>query len=300
MSDEKLNIIKEHEEWSKENSLTSQEDRVKENNWRPDQSAPKLTNENVKDAMKELNVTSFTDKFPRVDRVYSDPAVSLQAIGLISFTPAKGATPNKDGVFGFAKLRGNYASKMEADERAEFIIRKVDSYHKIYHTYVGRPFPITFSSSYSAETNEIDIRKEMAETISSDIKSHKQEDQKTIEEIRQREEKLLDESKQEGDDPYETYITLKVKKAQLEWTYLEHLKKVKEIKTIILQTRETLKSMDSTNPEFVKTYFEKYMKARLDAGFKEESLEKSFISYMGEDITLPGVDGQSIDNYIEN
>ena len=300
MSDAKLNIIKEHEEWSKENSLTSQEDRVKENNWRPDQSAPKLTNENVKDAMKELNVTSFTDKFPRVDRVYSDPAVSLQAIGLISFTPAKGATPNKDGVFGFAKLRGNYASKMEADERAEFIIRKVDSYHKIYHTYVGRPFPITFSSSYSAETNEIDIRKEMAETISSDIKSHKQEDQKTIEEIRQREEKLLDESKQEGDDPYETYITLKVKKAQLEWTYLEHLKKVKEIKTIILQTRETLKSMDGTNPEFVKTYFEKYMKARLEAGFKEESLEKSFISYMGEDITLPGVDGQSIDNFIEN
>lgn len=300
MSGEKLNIIKEHEEWSKENSLTSQEDRLKENNWRPDQSAPKLTNENVKDAMKELNVTSFTDKFPRVDRVYSDPAVALQAIGLISFTPAKGATPNKDGVFGFAKLRGNYASKMEADERAEFIIRKVDSYHKIYHTYVGRPFPITFSSSYSAETNEIDIRKEMAETISSDIKSHKQEDQKTIEEIRQREEKLLDESKQEGDDPYETYITLKVKKAQLEWTYLEHLKKVKEIKTIILQTRETLKSMDSTNPEFVKTYFEKYMKARLEAGFKEESLEKSFISYMGEDITLPGVDGQSIDNFIEN
>ena len=297
---EKLNIIKEHEEWSKENSLTSQEDRIKENNWRPDQSAPKLTNDQVKYAMNELNVTSFTDKFPKVDRVYSDPQVPLQAIGLISFTPAKGATPNKDGVFGFAKLRGNFSSKMEADERAEYLIRKVDSYHKIYHTYVGRPFPITFSSSYSSETNEVDIRKEMAETISSDIKSHKQEDQKTIEEIRQREEKLLDESKQDEEDPFETYITLKVKKAQLEWTYLEHLKKVKEIKKIVLQTRETLSAMDNTNPEFVKNYFEKYMKARLEAGFKEESLEKSFISYMGEDIKLPGVDGQSIDNFLEN
>ena len=59
----------------------------------------KLFDDQVKYAMNELNVTSFTDKFPKVDRVYSDPQVPLQAIGLISFTPAKGATPNKDGVF---------------------------------------------------------------------------------------------------------------------------------------------------------------------------------------------------------
>ena len=287
-----------HEEWTKENSLTSQEDRDRENKWRPDQGCVKLTNNEVKEAMKELNKTDFIDKFPKVDRVYADPSLPLQTYGLISFTPAKGSTPNKDGVFGFAKLRGNFSSKLEADERAEFLIRKVDSYHKIYHTYVGRPFPITFSSNYSAETNEVDIRKEMADTISSDIKSHKQDDQKTIEEIRQREEKLVEESKQDGEDPFETYITLKVKKSQLEWTYMEHLKKIKEIKKIVLQTRDTLSEMDTQNPDFIKNYFSKYMKARSDAGFKENSSEKSFISYMGEDIKLPGVDSISIDDYL--
>jgi hypothetical protein len=286
-----------HEEWNKENSLTAPADRDRTVKWKPD-AAGKLNLPELREAMAELNISSFVEKFPKMDRVYSDPQIPMQLYGLISFTPAKGATPNADGVFGFAKLRGNYATQVESDQRAEFLIRKVDSYHKIYHTYVGRPFPITFSSKYSAETTEIDIRKEMADTISSDIKANKDSDQKTIEEIRSREEKLLQESKNLEDDPLETYITLKVKKAQLEWTYLEHIKKLKEIQTIILATRSTLVAMDSEHPEFITKYFEKYMTARTEAGFKEETPEKSFISYMGENVKLPGLDGESIDDYV--
>ena len=150
-----------HPEWEKENSLTAPSDRDRENKWRPDQGAPALTETEVESAIQTLDNTDFTGKFPRVDRTYSDPPIALQAVGLVSFTPAKGATPNKDGVFGFAKLRGNYASQLEAKQRAEEIIRNIDSYHQIYHTYVGRPFPITASSKYSAETDEIDIRKAM-------------------------------------------------------------------------------------------------------------------------------------------
>ena len=286
-----------HEDCNKENSLTAPADRDRTAKWKPD-AAGKLNQPELREAMAELNISSFVEKFPKMDRVYSDPQIPMQLYGLISFTPAKGATPNADGVFGFAKLRGNYATQVESDQRAEFLIRKVDSYHKIYHTYVGRPFPITFSSKYSAETTEIDIRKEMADTISSDIKANKDSDQKTIEEIRSREEKLLQESKNLEDDPLETYITLKVKKAQLEWTYLEHIKKLKEIQTIILATRATLVDMDSEHPEFITKYFEKYMTARTEAGFKEETPEKSFISYMGENVKLPGLDGESIDDYV--
>ena len=78
--------------------------------------------------------------------------------------------------------------EQEADQRAEFLIRNVDSYHQIYHTYVGRPFPMTASSKYSAETNEIDIRKEMTESISNDVKQKKQDELKTVQEIKKREE----------------------------------------------------------------------------------------------------------------
>lgn len=277
-----------HEEWSKENSLTSPEDRDINNKWKPDQTSPPLTNGEAENAIVELDNKAFTSKFPRVDRTYTDPAINLQHIGLISFVPAKGASPNENGIFGFAKLRGNFATEMEASQRAEHLIRNVDSYHQIYHTYVGRPFPITVSSKYSAETDEIDIRKETAKTISQNVKDKKDEDQKVIQEIKDKEERLIEESKREDVDPYEEYITLRVKKAQLTFTYLEHQKKMAEIKDILVRTRTTVSDMNEKYPEFKGTYYQKYMDARKTAGIKEseEDTQGNFIKYMVEDVDL--------------
>ena len=277
-----------HEEWTKENSLTSPEDRDSENKWRPDQSSSPLTNSEAQEAISALDNKSFTDKFPRVDRTYADPAINMQNIGLISFVPAKGATPNESGIFGFAKLRGNYSTEMEASQRAEYLIRNVDSYHQIYHTYVGRPFPITASSKFSAETSEIDIRKETAKTISQNVKDKKDEEQKIIQEIKEKEERLIAESKREDVDPYEEYITMRVKKAQLIFTYLEHQRKMEEVKNILIKTRKTVSDMDDTYPEFKNSYYKKYMDARVEAGIKEteEESQNNFIKYMVEDVDL--------------
>lgn len=294
-----------HPEWNKENSLTSPSDRDMENKWRPEQGAPTLNEDQVTEAMNQLNNTSFVEKFPRVDRTYADPAISLQNIGLISFTPAKGASPNEKGIYGFAKIRGNYATELEANQRAEYLIRNVDSYHQIYHTYVGRPFPITFSSDYSAETSEVDIRKEATRNVSSHIKSQKEDEQREVRVIKEREEKMLEESKKareddgEGEpdvDPYENYITLKVKKAQLAWTFLEHLKKLEEVREVILKTRQDIEELDEQNPEFKEQYLEKYMKAREEAGLDEKvrDSQDNFLKYMVEDALLPTIDTDEI------
>jgi vacuolar-type H+-ATPase subunit I/STV1 len=238
--------------------------------------------------MKVLNNTDFTDKFPMVDRTYADPTLPMQIFGLISFTPAKGATPNENGVFGFAKLRGNYPSEIEASQRAEFLIRNVDSYHQIYHTYVGRPFPITTSSKYSAETDEIDIRKETANSVSNNIKEKRSTDDQQIKEIKQREEKLLAESKREEIDTYDDYITQRVKLAQLSFTYLEHQKKMAEVKDIIIKTRGIVEDLDKEFPDYKDSYYEKYMQARRDAGLKEtkEYADSNFIKFLVEDADL--------------
>lgn len=284
--------VQNHPEWEKENSLTAPEDRDMENRWKPDQGAPQLTNEEVNSALKELNNNSFTEKFPRVDRTYADPPPPLQSIGLLSFVPAKGAQPNESGVYGFAKLRGNYATEQEADQRAEFLIRNVDSYHQIYHTYVGRPFPMTASSKYSADTNEIDIRKEMTESISNDVKQKKQDDLKTVQEIKNREEELLADTKKEEVDPYDEYITLRVKKAQLSWTYLEHVNKIKEIKDIIVRTRKEIEKLEEDKSDYKEKYYDKYMSARKESGFKDtpEEMETNFLKFLVEDAQLPGID----------
>lgn len=227
----------------------------------------------------------------------------MQYIGLISFTPAKGATANENGVFGFAKLRGNFASEIDANQRAEYLIRNVDSHHQIYHTYVGRPFPITTSSQYSGKTEEVDIRKEMTKSISENVRSKKEDDQKTMKDMIDREEKLKEDVKKEEVDPYDQYITLQVKKAQLSWTYLEHKKKMDEIRGIIIKSREELNNLDSEFPDFRDKYFEKYMKARKDAGIKnlkEDQLNDSFMKFMVEEAVLPGIDDVESDGAQES
>jgi len=271
-----------------ESSLTTPQDRDLANKWKPQQHESPLSSEETEAAMKVLNVTDFTDRFRSVDRTYADPPIPLQTIGLISFYPAKGATPNENGVFGFAKIRGNYASEMEASQRAEFLIRNVDSYHPVFHTYVGRPFPITTSSKYSAETDEIDIKKEATKAISSSIKDKKDEELKTIREIKEKEEKLLAEAKKEDVDPYEEYITQRVKLAQLQWTYLEHQRKMAEVKEIVIKTREVVKQMDIDYPEYKDSYYEKYMNARKEAGIKEDETDTqaNFIKFIVEDAEL--------------
>jgi hypothetical protein len=294
-----------HPEWEKENSLTSPSDRDLDNKWKPDQGKPFLTNEETEEAMKVLNNTDFIKKFPNVDRTYADPPIPMQNIALLSFTPAKGAIPNENGVFGFAKVRGSYATAVEAEQRAEFLIRNVDSYHQLYHLYVGRPFPITSSSKYSAETSEIDIRKETTKSISENIKDEKNKEQKTVKEIKEREQSLLEESekakKDDGlgvpeEDPYEEYITLCVKKAQLSWTFLEHLKKMNEVRDIILKTRDILAKKDKEYPDFKDKYFEKYMDARKKSGLDEKirDTQDNFLKYMVEDVLIPTIDTDEV------
>ena len=286
MSEENNKV--QHEEWVKENSLTSNLDRDRVNKWKPESGVPVLTEEQTTEAVKVLNNTVFTDKFPRVDRTYADPLLPMQIYGLISFTPAKGAKPNENGVYGFAKMRGNFSTEIEANERAEFLIKNVDSYHQIYHTYVGRPFPMTTSSKYSAETSEVDIRKETTQSISQNIKEKKIDEQKVISEIKERQEKLLEESKREEIDTYEDYITQRVKLAQLSFTYLEHQKKMAEVKDIVIKTRKVVKELDEEFPSYKDTYYEKYMKAREDAGLKESKMdsEANFIKFLVEDVDL--------------
>jgi hypothetical protein len=260
-----------------------------------DKNTPPLTGDELASAMEELSNVDYVSKFKKTDRNYADPPIHLQQFGLFSFIPAKGATPNKNGIFGFAKQRGNYASEEEASERAELIIREVDSTHTIFHTYIGRPFPLTISDKYSAETSEVDIRRETTEAVSTTIKDKKAEDKRVMEEIKERERLLMEDVSGERDKEeldLDEYITLNVKKAQLSWTYMEHLTKLKEVRNLILKARVEVKKTDVENPTFRDSFFDKYHAARTKAGVNttKEDLQTGFMRYLGGDISLPGID----------
>jgi hypothetical protein len=114
-----------------------------------------LNEDEVKEA---VGVLSKDIRFVQVEQHYADPPQFGQKICLVSFIPSKGAKPDKDNIYGMMKVRGVYATEEEANERAEYIIANIDSYHEIYHCHVGRPFPITTSDVFSNEIKSIDIK----------------------------------------------------------------------------------------------------------------------------------------------
>lgn len=267
----------------------------KTNDFKLDTTADPLTKQQLGEAMQTLNVTSFVERFPQVERRFADPQLDNQKIGLISFVPAKGSKPNEQGVYGFAKLRGNFANEVEANEQAERLIRNVDSYHQIYHTYVGRPFPLTTSSDYSKEVAKVELQKEMTTSISDDVRKKREKEQKDIEEIKNRERELLEDVKkapEENKDDY--YTTLRVKKAQLVWTYSETQKKLQQMAGSIAKARYEIEQLDKSNPELKDGYYNRYMDARRQAGLSTEKAEAdtSFMKYLVEDLHIQAVEDE--------
>ena len=130
----------------------------------------------------------------------------------------------------------------------------------------------------------------MANTISKDIRKKKQEEQNTVKDMQEREKALIEESKREEVDPYEHYITQRVKKAQLSWTYLEHIKKLEEVKKSIAKAHNEIITLEKESPEFKDSYYQKYLDARKDAGIKDnKDTKNSFLRFMVEDAELPGL-----------
>lgn len=271
-------------------SLTAPWDR-NEDEQLPKRNTSTLTDEQTEHAVKELLDSKLLEKFPRTDKLYADPIYNNQMYCLHSFVPTKGASPDEHGVFGFIKFRGAFQNIEEANQRAEFIIRNVDSYHGIQTGYCGRPFPVCLDTKkFVNETHEVDIRKQAIQTISEDIKAKRLKEKRDIDDIKEREQNLLDHSKSVQDDTYEEdpterYTMLQVKKAQLIFTYIKTKEKMLQMQDSIKSAYKEIKEMDGEDDKYKNEYFERYTKAREAAGIKDET-DDNFVKYMGEDVEL--------------
>jgi len=271
------------------NSLSTPSDF--EEKFKPAENIP-LTDREVKLAVKELNQTSFVRKFPQRETRFADEPIQGQKIGLFSFVPAKGSQPNEKGIYGFAKIRGVFPDLQQSNAHAEKLIRS-DTYHKIYHTLVGFPFPLTTTSQYSLEVAEVDIRKDIAESVSHDVKKKREEEQRVIEEIKNREKELLEDVKKDRQAPefrLDAYTEKKVKLAQLSFTYIETEKKMKQMKESILKTRDEIEELDKLDEKLKEGFMSKYMKAReeagLDTNLNSKECQENYIKYMMTDAPL--------------
>ena len=263
-----------------QSSLTSPADKVV-TEYKP-KSKPVLNDEDCERAYKECFVSSLTDI--AYERKYVDPKIAGQTYSLHSFIPSKGAKPDKDGIFGMLKIRGTFGTIEETNERAEELIRNHDSYHKIYHGYVGKPMPITIKSDFSAEVEEVDINQQISKIVREDVKEKRSQEKKQVQEIRERERNLKEAVEQEATDPYEKYTCLRVKKAQVVWSYMEHRKKLNEMIDVFEQTLLEIKEMDDEDDDYAKRYLDRYLEAREKAGIPEDKNDSSFMKYLNIDV----------------
>lgn len=276
-----------------ESSLTTPSDRNAEKKSTLDVHAPPLNDEQTREAVDCLYDKSLTRNFPQVERRYADPPVDLQVFNLISFVPSEGAKPDSNGIYGMAKIRGSYATEQEADARATFLIKNVDSYHKIFTGYVGRPFPITNVSTFSKDVFQVDLQKAISDINSVDIRQKREKEQKEIAEIEEKQKELLEDVKKTEEEDSDRYTTLRVKKAQLVWTYVETEKKVKQMRTLIAKARKEIETLEEKDASLKQSYYERYVNARKQAGLKtEKNNEDNFMKFLVEDLSAPEIDAE--------
>lgn len=263
---------------SSQNTLTAPNDRDKKHVFNFNE--PVLTEQQTIAATRDLVNKEHLEMYPKTERAFADPSIDDQEYCLVSFIPSIEAQPDKDGIYGMIKVRGTYNSLEKCDKRSEYIIKNIDSVHPIYYAGVGKPFPITNSSKFSKDINKIKIQEKMVE----DKKQKEEKEKKEIEEIKQREAEIMEQNKSDKPievDPLDEYITNRVKKAQLTWTYLGTMKKLNDMRENILSTRDKIKQSDNNDPSLRENYLAKYNESLKSINLNQE--QDSFIKYLEND-----------------
>jgi hypothetical protein len=254
----------------------------------PDAQRQPLTDEQTSCAKSQLINKNFVSlDYPRTLKFRVDPRIPSQSIGLVSFIPSKGASPDPEGCFGVLKLRGNFPTVEEADNWSENLIRNYDSFGVIDMVHIGRDFPIMVDNEiYTSTTREIDVRKKVDDVTKSHLKAKQEEERKEMKEIQERQQKLLNpsnnEEKEQSLDDLDYYIQLKVKKANADMVIDEANKKKEEARTVSENTATELSELDQKFPDYQNEYMQRYQNALASVG--ADANKNPLIDYMRKQI----------------
>lgn len=229
-----------------------------------------LNDSDAEQAKKALYYKQIA-KIQREMKSRNDPPINGQYFGLVSFVPSKGATPDSDGCFGVMKFRGAFSNPSEAETWGEHLLRDHDTTAEIDLVHIGKHFPILVDNTlYCDTTREIDIRKKIDDIVKADIRTKKQDEQKQIDEVTKRQQKLLDKSvENERDTTYtdiDFYTQLRVKKAQNLSLIDEAKARIKEAEASVESAESEIAKLDEEFPEYKTTFLDNYTRALSEVG----------------------------------
>jgi hypothetical protein len=244
--------------------------------------APLSTDECMK-AVDELTGKLI---YPKINRKFVDPArPGDHRFALFSFVKAKGATADNDGFFGVAKIRGSFYTAEEAAIRAEELIRDVDSTNSIYTCLMGAPFPLVTKGN-AKTLSEVNLRDKTEKAISDNVRMKRLEEQKEIDEIKERSNALMNNDTDEVADeqPAEKYIEQRVKLAHLRYAMHEHTTKLAECKELEIKVRDVLRQEAGKHPDYEEGFLARFNHGRRKAHIPEETDLTGFLKYFADPI----------------
>jgi hypothetical protein len=231
-----------------------------------------LTDEETAAAKSELLAKSHLKFLHRLTSK-ADPSLNLQRYCLHSFTAAPGATPDKDGVFGVMRFRGAFPTEAEADERAEYLIRNVDSVNGIYVGYVGRDFPLTAERlDFVAEMKEHDLKQKIDTLARDKARQAKDDEVKARQEIEQRAAELAAPPDPNYERTLRHYTTLQTKIATIKYNLGEIEKKRVELTAAQAKNEEFLLQLNQELPDFNEQFVGAYKAEMESIGLKDSPL----------------------------
>lgn len=232
-----------------------------------------LTEAEVEAGFKEL-----VRKFPRIERLPVDPPIAGQNTGLFSF---KLLPKPVNGIYGFLKFRGAFATDTDWENHAKNIIRTVDSKHTLWPYPQGHWYPITTNEDYAKETLEVNEKDEIVDTYNNKETEENKEKSKQVRDIKRREQKLLEESKQKftNKESLDYYATKVMMVQQLESWLNDVRKRKRDMIKALKGSQEEIERLNELKPEYKEQVVEKIKELKEGLGLDENTpLDKPSLS----------------------
>ena len=226
--------------------------------------------------------------FPQVVRTLVDPPVSGQRFGLVSFMlfdEPRTFSGSSKPIYGYLKIRGNWADESQAKYEAGKIVREIDSKNKIRIAPVGSWLPITNEEAFDKERIDIALKKEEKSIYDESMKEKEAEQRRIKRELREREEELKN-----GGDLYdnpesiEYYSTQRVSEIRLLEAIENHYRQIETMKESLVTVRKKMIPLEEKYPKYQTQWVDRYNEERRKTGIPDyvpgEEFEKEHVEGM--------------------
>lgn len=265
---------------------------------------PPLTEEELKNAKKELNIMPY----PVFNKRFSDNFVKRHEpqYALFSFIPhtnknlllfykeirsklSESQQTRLDElidadkyIYGVGKIRGAYNSLLEAEDASDCIVKNIDSSNSVFICRIGEPFPLV-AKGFAEEVKKIDVKNIVEQSMIENIRQKRAREQKEIEELKQREQQLKEPVEI---SPYlsdlDNYITMRVGLAHNRFTQEKVRQMIADLDVKEKDFVSKLLELERENPNFEKEYMEKYMAGRKSVGFNADEKLEGYLAYINK------------------